>query len=184
MTWIEGAISGPRTVRVAERPTASAPFAAPVAIDAPDVRIPHWVTPVASLVGGQALVAWIQGAAHTTAHDRAALAMRSGDGPWQAPIVRGVHGPAHVYEVELLARAAGRPPILAMTTSHGFHLGQATATVRDDRTLAPNRPVPTGGDAGLLPWLAQGGRHAWLATERVLGSSSHPRHQALLFRSG
>jgi hypothetical protein len=180
VSWIVGTISAPRTVLVAERPTATAAFAAPVSVNGSGARIPHWINPSISLVDGQLLVAWVQGVPHTVTHDRAALAIRSGASPWRAPVLRGVAAPGHVYRVGLLARAAGRPPILAMTTSRAFHLRLLTASVRSDATLGPSRSLATGGDAGFAPWLAQGARDAWLATERALGS----RHQALLFRSG
>lgn len=183
VSWLVGHIGEPRAVLVAERPAATAAFGAPVAINTPGRRIPHWIPPVVSLVGGQALVAWVQGDLHTTTHDRAALAIRSGDGPWQAPIVRGVRAPAHVYYVGLLARAPGRPPILALTRSRAYHQRLVTATLRDDGTLGPSRALATGGDTGFAPWLAQSRHHAWLATERTIGTGRRAHRQALLFRS-
>jgi hypothetical protein len=182
VSWIVGAFEGPRTVLVAERPSASAPFTAPAALSAPGVRIPHWISPSVSLVGGQALVAWVQGVPHTTVHDRAALAIGDGDGAWSKPILRGAAAPRHVYYLSLLGRAPGRPPILAMTTSRAYRFRVQTATLRGDATLAPTRSVPTG-DVGFHPWLAQGPRHAWLAVERTLGSGRGEHRQALLFRS-
>ena len=183
VSWVVGAISGPRRVLVAERASAGATFGAPAAVNAADVRIPHWIVPRVSVAGGQVLVAWVQGAMHTTTHDVAALAVRSGSGGWQAPILRGVKGPEHISSVQLLARAAGRPPILQMTAQRRGRFRLLTATLRSDLTLAPSRTLAVGGNAGYSPWLAQGRRHAWLAAERVTGSSRHPRIQALLFRS-
>ncbi|TML97087.1 MAG: hypothetical protein E6G10_25575 [Actinobacteria bacterium] len=183
VSWVVGAISDPRTVLVAERPSAGEGFGAPVALSAPGVRVPHWITPVVSLGDARALVAWVEGVLHTTTHDRAALAVSRAGGPWAAPVVRGVRAPAHVYVVDLLASDPTRPPILAMTTSQRFRLAALTATVRPDGTLAPSRPVPAGGPVGFRPWLAQGAGQAWLATERTSGPASRPRHQVLLFRS-
>jgi hypothetical protein len=183
VSWIVGAISGPRIVLAAERPSATAPFAAPAAVSADNVRIPHWINPRVSLVGGQALVAWVQGVPHTSTHDRAALAIRTGGGAWQPPILRSVRAPAHVSAVNLLARAPGRPPIVAMTVSRAFRYRLLTASLRADGTLGPSRPLATGGPAGYTPWLAQGAHHAWLATERTLGTGRHMHLQALLFRS-
>jgi hypothetical protein len=181
VSWIEGSSSGPRTVFVAERPGSTAAFAAPVAVSAP-TKIPHWIDPQVSLSAGQTLVAWVQGVAHTTAHDRAALAIGSG-GVWQPPIVRGVKAPAHVYLLQLLGGTGGRPPILAMTTSRAFHFGLVTASLRAAGTLAPTRRVALGGDGGFLPWLAQGRLRAWLATERTVGSDRHGHRQAVLLAS-
>jgi hypothetical protein len=183
VSWAVGATSQPQAVLASERPSATAAFEVPVALSAPNLRIPHWITPSVSLVGGQALVAWVQGEAHTTTHDRAALAIRAGDDAWQPPIVRGVRAPAHVYYVGLLGPTAGRPAILAMTTSRAYHLRLVTATLRDDATLGPSRPLATGGDAGFAPWLAQGRHRAWLATERTVGSGRRVHRQALLFGS-
>jgi hypothetical protein len=178
VSWLVGSIFSTRQVLVAERQAAGAAFGAPVAVGAADVRIPHWITPSVSVYGGQALVAWVQGVLHTTSRDRAALAVRSGDGPWQAPILRGVSAPSHVYWVQLLGGAPGRPPILAMTTSRASRFHLLTATLRGNGTLAPSRSVATG-DTGFSPWLAQGRLRAWLAADRVAGD----RHQALLFHS-
>jgi hypothetical protein len=183
VSWVVGTASQPQAVLAAERASTAAPFEPPVAISAPGVRIPHWIAPSIALFGGRALVAWVQGEAHTTTHDRAALAIRSASGPWQQPIVRGVRAPAHVYEAGLVAPIPGRPAILAMTTSRAYHLRLATATLRDDATLGPSRPLATGGDSGFAPWLAQGRHRAWLATERTVGSGRRTHRQALLFGS-
>jgi hypothetical protein len=180
--WIVGGVGQPRTVLASERPTVTAPFEAPAAVSAP-TKVPHALHPQVSLVDGQALVAWVQGLPHTVTQDRAALALRSGDGAWRPPVVRSVRAPAHVALVSLLARAPGRPPIVAMTFSRAFRYRLLTASLRADGTLGPSRPLATGGPAGYTPWLAQGAHHAWLATERVLGTGRHTHIQALLFRS-
>jgi hypothetical protein len=182
VSWVVGPISEQRVVLASERPSTTATFETPAAVSAP-TKVPHWIDPRVSLVNGQALVAWVQGVPHTTAHDRAALAIRSGDDAWQPPIVRSVRAPTHVYYVGLLGSAPGRPPILAMTTSRAYHFGLATATLRGDATLGPSRPLATGGDAGFAPWLAQGRHYAWLATERTVGSGRRAHRQALLLRS-
>src|SRR5206468_1068230 len=83
----------PRTVLVAERPSAGEGFGAPVALSAPGVRVPHWITPVVSLGDARALVAWVEGVLHATTHDRAALAVSRAGGPWAAPVVRGLRAP-------------------------------------------------------------------------------------------
>jgi hypothetical protein len=180
--WIVGGVGEPRTVLASDRPTATAPFEAPAAVSAP-TKLPHALYPHVSLVDGQALVAWVQGLPHTVTQDRAALVLRSGDGVWRPPVVSSVRAPSHVASVSLLARTPGRPPILAMAVSRAFRYRLLTATLRADGTLGPSRPLATGGPAGFTPWLAQGARHAWLATERLLGTGRHMQIQALLFRS-
>lgn len=183
VAWVVGGIGDARTVLVAERAAASARFAAPVPVSDPGVRIPHWIAPSASLADGRALVAWVEGVLHTTAHDHLALAIRSRAGAWQPPIARGVRAPEHVFSVGLSAAAPGRRPILALTTSRASHLGLATAALRRDGTLGPSRRPAVGGPVGFGSWLAQGRRHAWLATERTVGHARRPHDQALLFRS-
>jgi hypothetical protein len=82
----------------------------------------------------------------------------------------------------LLGPAPGRPPILALTTSRSRHLGILTASCAATERWAV-ATVATGGRSGFGVGLAQGRRHAWLATTRVLGGSRRPYPQALLFRS-
>jgi hypothetical protein len=180
VSWVVGGLGEPRVVLVSERAAAGAPFEAPTAVSVP-TKVPHWIDPQVSLVDGQALIAWVQGVPHTTTHDRAALAIQSGSGAWRPPLLRSVRPPMHVDSVTLLAGAPGRPPILAMTTSRALQFGLRTATLRANRTLGPSRPLPLGADGGFEPWLAQGVRHSWLATERIAGRRE--RSQALLFRS-
>lgn len=182
LAWVVGRPAGSSVVAM-ERPAAGAPFGAPQTLTSPGVRIPHWVDPAVALDGRHAIVAWVQGVPHTTAHDRAAVVSAPLGQKFGAPVERGVRAPAHVYYVQLLAPAPHRPPILVMTTSHAYRFAAATATVRAGGSLAPTRQVPLGGDGGFRPWLAQGSDRAWLATERSIGRSRGLHTQAVLVAS-
>jgi hypothetical protein len=181
LAWRAGRPAGSAIVAI-QRPRADAPFGAPQTLTAPGVRIPHWVDPDVDLDNGEAIVAWVQGTAHTTANDRAAVAIAPPDGRFGTSVTRAVRPPAHVYELELLAAAPGRPPIVVMTSSRASRLAAATATVRSDGSLAPTRDVPLGGAGGFRPWAAQGRRRAWLAIERFT-APGRGRQQALLLGS-
>ena len=181
--WTTEDLDGNRTMLVSER-TAGTSFRAPVALSSPAARIPHYPTPSVVVTGSRVLVAWVQGKPFTSADDAAALSVKRHDGSWSAPVLRGVRGPARVYFADLLGPAPGRPPVLGLTVSHGNALTAATTTVRPSdglgRVLAPR----TGRGGAFRPLMAQGRRHTWLATERIVGFRHRvPRKQVLLFRS-
>jgi hypothetical protein len=182
VSWTAEDLDGNRTVLVSERSGAGA-FSAPLALSEPGVRLPHWLTPSVLVTARRTSVAWVQGKQFTTAHDVAALATKKTDGSWGAPSLRGVKAPAHVYSVDILAPAPGRPALLGISTSQHFNFRPATSTLRAGGGLGPVRIPATGGSGGFRPYMAQGGRHSWLTTEHDIGHDRLQRRQVLLFRS-
>jgi hypothetical protein len=183
VSWITEDIDGNRTLLVSER-TTQRPFGTPVALTRPGVRLPRWLTPSISLSRGRALVAWVQGKPFTSAHDVAAVSAKVLGGTWTAPLLRAVSRPSRVYAAYLLGPTPTRPAILGLTTANrGWRFGVATATLRGNGTLGPVRVPRSGRTGGFRPFLAQGGSHTWLVTEREVGHDRLPRRQVLLFKS-
>jgi hypothetical protein len=129
-------------------------------------------------------VAWIEGDATTSAHDRVQVARRGSDGTWA---VTGSVAPArgaHAVDVDVLGPAPDRlPQILVTTATSQWRRGLTTATLRDDATTGPPRPIPLGAGAelGRAPFAAQGLRRAWLGLDRW--NRGPQRNQALLVSS-
>jgi hypothetical protein len=183
VSWITEDIDGNRTLLVSER-TAQKPFGTPVALTRPGVRLPRWLTPSISLSQGRALVAWVQGKQFTSAHDVAAVSAKVLGDTWTTPILRAAPAPSRVYAAYLLGPTPTRPAILGLTTANrGWRFGVGTATLRGNGTLGPVRVPRSGRTGGFRPFLAQGGSHTWLVTERDVGHDRLQRRQVLLFKS-
>jgi hypothetical protein len=183
LAWIAGTHQA-QSIRASEQPATGAPFAAARTLSDPAMRIPSSSWPSVAIDGDRSLVTWVQGLRRDgIGNERAALAIRDGDGDWTAPRTAGVPAPGHVVQSDLSVGVPGRAPLLVVMTSRALRLSGATATVRAGGSLSPLRLPRAAVDIGSFPLVAQGGGHSWMGVRHITGPPGTYPGEPLLLRS-
>jgi hypothetical protein len=157
----------PGGVLVSRRAPGSGAWGNPITLNTSGVAVRAALPPGLAVDRDQTEVAWTETTGAKPSHDVVRYAVGRGSA-WDAsatPIDPGLRG--RTVRAQLVAPALGRPALLVASAFNVHRI--ATATVRPDGTLGPERTIMFPSAAPLFAWplAAQGSGSTWLAFERA-----------------